>query len=99
MLDQEQVKARIVGQSAGTQGHDIVLRPSGKAVGDGDTGMCVLDGWAGEGFAGQQARVHLQLEGAGGGGTRSQSSWRWDGLGGGVCIGSRNPEAGERGKN
>ena len=54
MLDQEQIKARVVGQPAGAQGHEIVLRTNGEAVSDGNTGLRLLDGWASEGFAGQE---------------------------------------------
>ena len=62
MLDQEHIEARVLGEPFGSQDHDIVLRTSDKPIGDGDACPRVLDGRAGEGLPGLQARVHLQVE-------------------------------------
>ena len=62
VLNQEHIEAGILRQPASSQDHDIVLRTSDKPVADGDARMRVLDGWAGEGMAGRQTWVHVQLE-------------------------------------
>jgi len=48
MLHKEQVEARILGQPLGLQGHHIVLRFGGEAVGDGNGSRGPLDCRAGE---------------------------------------------------
>jgi len=50
ILDQEQIEARVGGESSGSQDHDIVLRISHKPIGDGNTSMRILDSRAGEGL-------------------------------------------------
>jgi hypothetical protein len=77
MLDQEHIEARVGGESPGRQDHDIVLRTSDKPIGDPDTCLRVLDGRAGEGLTGLQARVHLQFELADAPGTRSLGIQWW----------------------
>jgi len=77
MLDQEHIEARVGGESPSRQDHDIVLRTSDKPIGDADTCLRVLDGRAGEGLTGLQARVHLQFELADAPGTRSLGIRWW----------------------
>jgi hypothetical protein len=88
MLDQEHIEARVRGEATGSQDHEIVLRTGDEPIGDVDTRLRVLDGRAGEGLTGLQARVHLQWERA----DRSPTSTR--GIlrgGGGLSMGGDDP--------
>src|SRR5215831_7358155 len=62
ILDQEHIEACIPGQPCGYQGHNVALCVSGNSIVDGDKGFGMLDGRAGEGRAGLQTWIHLQLE-------------------------------------
>jgi hypothetical protein len=96
MLDQEHIEARVRGEATGSQDHEIVLPTRDKPIGDVDTRLRVLDGRAGEGLPGLQARVHPQWELAG----RSLTSILgilWGGGGLGMAGGDPDTDQGRQG--
>ena len=62
MFDQEHVEAGVRRQPVGVQRQRVVVRMSSEVILDGDAGDGMLNGWAGERLAGQQARVDVELE-------------------------------------